>query len=249
VQRLNYDITRNLFDQSRKKGLKKIVYLASIFTLGGGGRKPVNEDTAYNLEGLGVVYVKAKRRAELYVREQIQKGLPVVRVYPCFCYGPGDVNISSSRLILSYLKRSLPGYIRGGQNIMDVRDAAQGLYLGMNKGSPGKKYIVGGENLSYTEIFTLLEKIAGYSRPKVTIPRRLGKVLGSLNQAVSSTPFIDKEAAEIMGHYWYYDDTRARRELGHSSRQAVKTLRDAVHWLCREGLAPWPPHMRDFSKE
>ncbi|MBD3413098.1 MAG: NAD-dependent epimerase/dehydratase family protein [Candidatus Aminicenantes bacterium] len=240
VRKLNYDITCNLFKQSEKRDLKKIVYLDSIFALGGGDRKPADEETAYNLDGLKVTYVKAKRRAELFVRERILRGLPVVRVYPCYCYGPGDVNISSSRLVLLYLKRSLTGYIRGGQNVMDVRDAARGLYLGMKRGKKGQKYIVGGENLSYGEIFSMLEEITGYPKPRFVMSKRTGKFFGFLNQAVSSSPFIDTEAAELMGHYWYYDDSKARQELGYSSRSTAETLRDAVEWLCTSGRAPWP---------
>lgn len=243
VERLNVDITTNLFEECGKTELNKIVYLASIFALGGGNREPADEDTPYNLEGLDVAYARAKRNAELYVGDKIREGLPVVRVYPCYCYGPGDLNNSNSRLLLTYLNRKLPGYIQGGQNVMDVRDTARGLYLGMTKGKIGEKYIIGGENLSYNEIFSLLEEITGYPKPKIRISRGIGKILGHLNQKVSSSPRIDKESAELMGYYWYYNDTKARKELGHSSRPVADTLRDAIQWICSRDMAPWPPRM------
>lgn len=241
VRRLNVDITINLFNGCEKRGLKRIVYLASIFALAGGSQMPADEETPYNLGGLDVAYARAKREAELYVREKIQKGLPVVRVYPCYCYGPGDTNHSNTRLLLNYLNGPLFGYIQGGQNIMDVRDAAEGLFLGMEKGKTGEKYIIGGENLSYRKIFSLLEEATGYHKLRIRISRGLGKFLGYLNQAVSSSPVIDKEAAEVMGRYWYYDDTRARKELGYSSRPAAVTLRDAVLWLYERNLTARRP--------
>ncbi len=244
LRKLNYDITYNLFEECRERGMSQIVYLASIFALGGGGKEPVDENIPYNLNDLDVTYVKVKRKAELYVEDRIEEGLPVVRVYPCYCYGPGDINNSSSRLILSYLNRSLPGYIRGGQNVMDVRDAARGLYLGMKKGKEGEKYLVGGNNMSYELIFNLLEELTGYPKPRLRMSRGMGKLLGYLNQALSSTPAIDKEAADLMGHYWYYDDSKARKELGYSSRPVEETFRDAIYWFCTRDMAPWPAKMK-----
>ncbi|MBN1273585.1 MAG: NAD-dependent epimerase/dehydratase family protein [Candidatus Aminicenantes bacterium] len=243
VQRLNVDITTNLFETCGKIELKKIVYLASIFALGGGNREPVDEDTSYNLDGLNITYARAKRSSELYIRDKIREGLPIVRIYPCYCYGPGDLNNSNTRLLLTYLDRKLPGYIHGGQNVMDVRDAARGLYLGMTKGKIGEKYIVGGMNLSYDDIFSLLEGITGYPKPRIRMSKRTGKFMGYLNQMVSLSPIIDKDAAELMGHFWYYDDTKARKELGYSSRPVADTLREAVQWFCSRGIAPWPPGM------
>lgn len=135
----------------------------------------------------------------------------------------------------------MPGYIKGGQNAVDVRDAAIGLYLGMERGKKGEKYIIGGKNLSYYELFALLSEITVSPSP---LSGRMGKFIGLINQAFSSDPKLDRQSAEIMCRYWYYDDSKSRRELGYKPRPLRKTLIDSINWLCIRGSAPWPTSMK-----
>ncbi|MCB0218718.1 MAG: SDR family oxidoreductase [Chrysiogenetes bacterium] len=245
VYELNFDITKNLFEACEKADVKKIVYLASIFALAGGEKTPATEESPYNLESLNVDYTKAKRQAELYAYDKAKAGMPLVFVYPCFCYGPGDVYNSSSRLVLAYIRKELPAYIPGGQNVMDVRDAAGGLILGMEKGKVGEHYIVGGKNLSYEEFFGELQQLTGMAPPKVKLPLFVGRWAGKLLEKTMKNTPLDEQAALMMGRYWYYDDARARRELGYSSRPLEETLRDSITWFCENKKARWP---KDFQR-
>ncbi|MBW2459699.1 MAG: NAD-dependent epimerase/dehydratase family protein, partial [Deltaproteobacteria bacterium] len=244
IHRLNVNITRNLFEAARRSPLDKIVYLASIFALGGGaGPTPVHEDVAYDLEGFGVEYFVAKRKAELYARRCAEEGLPLVFAYPCFCYGPGDVYRSSSKVIELHLKRLLVTAFPGGQNAMDVRDAAAGLLKAMDRGAIGERYLIGGQNITNTELGTLLASITGYPRPWIPVPGGLGRLAGRVAERLVSSPPLDEQTALMASHHWYYDDEKARRELGHTSRPLETTLRDAIDWMCRTGRAKRPPKM------
>jgi dihydroflavonol-4-reductase len=244
IHRLNVNITRNLFQAARHRGIDKLVYLASIFALGGGrGREPAREDVTYDLENFGVDYFVAKRQAELYARQCAEDGLPLVFAYPCFCYGPGDVYQSSSKLIEMHLKGLLVTAFPGGQNALDVRDAAAGLIKAMDRGQVGERYLIGGQNVSNTELGNLLSSITGRPRPRVPVSAGLARMVGRLAERLTSSPPIDEQAAAIACRYWYYDDTKARRELGHSSRPLETTLREAIDWLCTTGRAKRPPRM------
>ncbi len=244
IHRLNVNITRNLFEAARHCPIEKLVYLASIFALGGGQqRDPVREDVPYDLDDFGVDYFVAKRRAELYARQCATEGLPLVFAYPCFCYGPGDVYHSSSKLIDMHLKRLLLTVLPGGQNALDVRDAAAGLIKTMDLGRIGERYLIGGDNVTNTELGNLLSSITGYPKPRVPLPGGLARWVGRLAERLSSSPPLDEQAALIACRYWYYDDAKARRELGHTSRPLEATLRDAIDWLCRTGRAKRPPRM------
>ena len=232
VHRLNVDATVNLFDAIRRAAVERTVYLASIFALGGGaGGRPADETVAYDLEDLDVDYVRAKRRAELHALRCRDEGMPLVFVYPTFCYGPGDVNRSSSKLIDMHLSGLLMASFRGGQNVMDVRDAARGLVLGMDAGRVGEQYLVGGENLSYERIGAILSSITGRPRPRLAIPAGPARLAGRLAERFLKTPPVDEGSILLASRYWYYDDSKARRELGHSSRPAEQALRDAVEWI------------------
>ncbi len=245
VYRLNVDTTSNLFTAASSMNLDKIVYLASIFALGGGrDETPVDEGVAYDLSGFGVDYFVAKRRAELDAREQLARGLPLVFVYPCFCYGPGDVHHSSSRLIELHLARRLVATIDGGQNAMDVRDAAAGLIRGMERGRIGERYLIGGGNYTNSELGQALADITGYRAPMLRLPGGLAIAAGKLAERVWPSSPLDAQSAKMAARFWYYDDSKARRELGHTSRPLAETLRAAIEWFVVRGQFRRPPQLQ-----
>jgi dihydroflavonol-4-reductase len=244
IHRRNVNITRNLFWAAGRAEIDKIVYLASIFALGGGhGPTPVREDAVYDLDDLGVEYVVAKRQAELFARRCADDGLPLVFAYPCFCYGPGDVYRSSSSIIELHLRRWLVTALPGGQNAMDVRDAAAGLIKAMDRGAIGERYLLGGRNIANQELASLLSSITGYPPPRIPLPAGLFRLVGSVAERLPASLPLDEQTARLASRYWYYDDDKARRELGHTSRPLETTLRDAIDWLCRAGDAQRPPAM------
>jgi dihydroflavonol-4-reductase len=246
LHQLNYDTTVNLYDAAQRAGVERIVYLASIFALGApdaGAPTPVDETVRFNLGDTNVDYFRAKRRAELHTHRRIADGLPIVLAYPCFCLGPGDVYLSSSQLVKAFLDRKLPAYVAGGQNVMDVRDAAAGLRRAMDKGAIGEKYLLGGHNLSTRDVLARLSAITGLSAPRIRVPATAGRLMGRLVERAMKNPPFDERAMQILGGYWYYDDSKARRELGHTSRPIDETLAAAVDWCCDSGLCRRPPRM------
>ena len=237
MRQVNVTATANLLDAIAAGGeVERIVYLASIFALGGGGPEPVREDTSWTLGGLDVPYVQAKREAELMVREHARRGLPVVFAYPCFCYGPGDVYESSSDLLAGFLRASLPAYINGGHNAMDVRDAAAGLILAMEHGEVGRRYLLGGENITFEQLFGLLTYITGRAGPRVKLAPSLARLAGRAGDRLLREPRLTSQMALMSERHWYYDDTRARQELGHTSRPLEQTMRGAVDWHLQRGI-------------
>jgi dihydroflavonol-4-reductase len=231
VRDLNVTTTRNLFAACREAGTERIVYLASIFALAGGDGHPATEDSPWLLAGLPVDYVQAKREAEMYARREAANGLPLVFAYPCFCYGPGDVYVSSSELVVSFLRNRLPFAVDGGHNALDVRDAAAGLRAAMERGRIGERYILGGENVTFQHSIQSLARITGRRAPRVRMPGSVVRAAGRIAQRVMREPPLTEQSALMMLRHWYYDDTKARTELGHRSRPLEETLRDAVAWF------------------
>jgi len=228
--------TRNLLDAAGAARVDRILYLASIFALGGGAGQIVDEDAQWLLADLDVPYVQAKREAELMVRQRARDGMPIVFAYPCFCYGPGDVYESSSDLLTGFLRGSLPGYVNGGQNAMDVRDAAAGLILAMDHGRDGERYLLGGENLSARQLFGLLTYITGRAGPRMRLAPSVARAAAAAAERVLGDPPLTRQMAAMVSRDWYYDDGRARRELGYSSRPLEQTMRDAVDWHIARGI-------------
>jgi dihydroflavonol-4-reductase len=197
----------------------------------------VDEDSEWSLEHLDVSYVQAKRSAELAVREHAQRGAPVIFAYPGFCYGPGDVYDSSSELVVRFLSGSLPAYVEGGHDAVDVRDAAAGLILAMERGVIGERYLLGGENVTTEQFFGLLSYITGRRAPRIRLTPAVAVGIARLAGHISKEPIMTREMALMSGRYWFYDDRKARTSLGYTSRPLEATLRDAVSWFtARERL-------------
>lgn len=231
---LNYKTSHHLLKTVLKTKPEKIVYLASIFALGKGEDKELaDENISYNLDRLAelIPYFKAKRKAEVEAFEFVQKGLNIVFGFPCYCLGPGDVYLSSSRILLAGMK-GFHFYSDGGINIVDVRDVAEGLYLCMKKGKKGEKYILGGYNLTFKEFFVELNRITRRCYPYIKIPREFLILTGKIGERLfGKRSIVDEGSARIMCEYWFYSSEKAKRELGYKTRPLQETLRDAVEWF------------------
>ncbi len=234
VVRANVDTTRNLLRAIAEQQPERVVYLASIFALGGGTEQPANEEVDYNLERSQIPYLRAKRQAELLVVDAVRQGAPIVSVYPTYCLGPGDDDESSAGVLLEYLRRPMGMYVRGGVNVVHVSDAARGLVLAMQRGVVGRQYLVGGDNQTWRELHRRAARVAGVPIPRLPIPSRMLRTVGALSERLG-TPPIDRGSAEIATQYWYYDDRRARQELGYQSRPLEETLRESIQWYRQVG--------------
>jgi len=234
VFKLNYEASVNLLKALEKVKPLKVVYLASIYALGKGEKdKPADETVEYNLENFArkIPYMKAKRMADGFAFELAEKGMPIVFGFPCYCLGPGDIYLSSSRFILASMNGFLRFYVDGGINVVDVRDVAEGLFLCMKKGRAGEKYLLGGYNLTFKELFYELYRFTN-CRPYFKIPKGAVKFAGYLAELIfGKKSIIDYNSALIMCEYWFYNSDKAKRELGWQVRPLEETLRDSVQWF------------------
>ncbi len=232
----NVQATINVMDAARQVGIARILYLGSTTAIGASdGPHPIDENAPYNLGGTGVAYFEAKRAAELAVRERVEDGLPVISVYPGFCLGPGDIYLSSSKIIVSFAKGQLFFTTRGGIAFVDVRDAAEAAVLGMERGRIGERYFAGGHNLTYREFFQRLASVLGRRPPRLTLPNPVLRFLCVVGEPLTDGAVFSRLFYHIFARYHWYDSSKAQRELGWTMRPLEETLRDAVAWLRQVG--------------
>ena len=55
-------------------------------------------------------------------------------------------------------------------NLVDVRDVATGLFLAMERGQTGQRYILGGENITLKKLLAIIGVISGRSALRIPIP-------------------------------------------------------------------------------
>lgn len=232
----NVQATINIMDVARELEVSRIVYLGSV-TGQGASTEPViwQAGSPYNLGGTGVAYFDSKREGELAVQERIKAGLPVIGAYPAYCLGPGDVYLSSSKLVTTFVQGKIPFYTRAGMGFLDVRDAAEAIVLAMEKGRVGEGYYLSGHNITYGEFFQRLAAIIGRPAPRFAMPLGVLRVLSAIFEPLTDGDLMSRSLYMALARYYWYDNSKAEQELGWSFRPLEEMLQDSVAWLKEAG--------------
>lgn len=243
--RVNVEGTRALLLAAQEAGVERIVYTSSVAVLGivkGGIADEETPSTAADMIG---PYKLSKFQAEATVAELIAKrGVPAVIVNPSTPIGPGDVKPTpTGRLIVEAARGRMPGYVNTGLNIAHVDDVAIGHLLAARSGQVGRRYILGGDNMSLTEILGVVARLAGRRPPtmKIPYPVVLPIAAGAERFArwTGRPPFATVDGVKMSRKTMFFSSTRAMQELGYAPRPAREALADAVAWFKANGyLAP-----------
>ncbi|MCB0635560.1 MAG: NAD-dependent epimerase/dehydratase family protein [Lewinella sp.] len=238
---VNVQATIDLVTAAREAGVGKFVFVSTANTIGPGTRDaPGNEWNEFELYALGSGYINSKFLAERYVLEQAGRGFPAVVVNPTFMLGELDVKPSSGRLLIHALQSRRHWVPPGGKNFIPVRDAAQGVVGALEKGRPGERYLLAGENLSFREFFALVDRVADARTPQVPLPRwlillvgRAGDWWGRLSgQAVP----INAVTSRLMCLDNFYTGAKAREELAMPDTPLEEGIREAIAWFRAQGM-------------
>lgn len=241
LEDINVKGTVNVLSAALEAGVKKVVYTSSVAAIGVNPNGGIaNEDTPFTLEHMGIQYLNTKYRAEQEALRLYRQGLPVVIVNPSVVIGPGDVYLSSCGFIVWYCKKKFPGYMDGGINLVDVEDVAEGHIMAAQKGRLGERYILGNKNLSIKEVFEILEKVTGIPAPRIKIPYFVAlaaaffveRILGISLPNYSS---MDVDSVRASRFYWYFDSSKAVRELGFPQTPVEQSIEKTVKWLKDKG--------------
>jgi dihydroflavonol-4-reductase len=130
----------------------------------------------------------------------------------------------------------VPAYVDTGLNIAHVDDVAIGHLLALDKGQVGRRYILGGENLSLREILTTIANLCGRPPPRIRLPLQLVYPIAYVGQAWAwlthgREPQATVDGLKMAKKKMFFDSTRAIEELGYRSRTADEALADAVSWF------------------
>jgi dihydroflavonol-4-reductase len=130
----------------------------------------------------------------------------------------------------------IPAFVDTGLNLVHVEDVAHGHLLAFDAGTVGRRYILGGEDLSLRQILTAIAKLANRAPPMIEIPRAAILPIAIVGEAWAwltngSEPQITVDGLRMSLKKMYFDSSRARRELGYVSRPAGAAIAAAVEWF------------------
>ncbi len=235
---LHVQATRRLLEACAAKGVKRVVLASSSGTIAVSREDRVaTEADGYPISVVGdwPYYLSKIYQEKAALRIHRDTGLPLVVLNPSLLLGPGDARLSSTDVVFKFMERRIPAMPTGGLSFVDARDAAAAFAAALEKGRPGERYLLGGANMTFRELFSRLERLTGIPAPKVTLPSALNvagsKLLERLHAWRGTETPLDPRSAEMGERFWYCDSSKAERELGFAPRDPQETLFETVRWL------------------
>ena len=255
MYRSNVEGTRNVIRMARESGVRRVIYTSSVATMGfRRSGEIVNESSPVSLNDMIGHYKRSKFMAEQIALEAGAQGAGVVVVNPTTPVGEQDIKPTpTGRIIVDFLNRKFPAYVDTGLNVADVREVARGHLLAMEKAQPGKRYILGGENLTLKAILDRLSALTGLPSPTVKVPHAVAMGFAVFDQLVTGMilrrePRATVDAVRMGRKKMFASSARAEQELGYRVLTVDDALRRAVQWFQSHNYALGAPPFAHFAK-
>jgi NAD+-dependent farnesol dehydrogenase len=236
---INVAGTVNILQAALEQHVEKVVFTSTGGTYGVSNGKPINEDMIRVIDFFNE-YESSKFMAEEKVQQFVNKGLPVVTVNPVRVYGPGLLVESNplSIMIKSYLTGNwhvIPGNGEAIGSFSYIDDVVEGHLLAMEKGKPGEKYILGGENADFNTFFSKIKKISERDYFLVKIPLPIMMLFGWKEEVAAklfgATPVITRKWIRKYHHDMACSSKKAITELGYTITPLEEGLTRTIEWL------------------
>jgi dihydroflavonol-4-reductase len=228
-------------EEALRAGVERIVYTSSVATLELRDGAPADETHPLAESKAVGAYKKSKVIAERLVEDMIrQHRLPAVIVNPSTPIGPRDVKPTpTGRIIVEGACGRMPGFVDTGLNLAHVDDVAAGHLAALRRGGIGERYILGGENVRLGTMLADIADIVGRRRPTLRFPiaALYPIAVGAewFAHLTGKEPFATRDGLRMARHYMFFNDAKARRELGYTSRPYREAIADAIAWFKQAG--------------
>jgi dihydroflavonol-4-reductase len=243
----NVNGTRELLRLARELGVPKVVYTSSVATMGfKRDGTIVDEATPVSLDEMIGHYKRSKFLAEQEAIAAARAGQHVMILNPTTPIGPGDAKPTpTGRIVVDFLNKNFPAYVDTGLNLVDVGEVARMHVVALERGTPGERYILGGENLTLKQILDRLSAITGLPSPTMKVPHAVAMAFAFFDENFTGKlrgkePRATVEAVRMGRKMMFASSAKAVRELGFEVRSVYGALRGAVEWFWAHGYAPKP---------
>ncbi len=240
MYRSNVDGTRNMLEAARRAGVERCVYTSTVGCIGFPDDTPGDETTPVSLEEMTGPYKRSKFMAEQIALRFAADGFPVVIVNPTAPIGDHDFKPTpTGKMVVDFLKGAMPAFLDTGLNVVHVGDVAAGHLAAFERGRPGERYILGGENMTLQQILQTLAEVTGRNAPTMRIPYAVAyaaaMVSTGLARITGKEPLAPLDGVRMARKKMWARHDKAARELGYSARPAMDALRSAVEWFQANG--------------
>src|ERR1700737_2467254 len=165
-------------------------------------------------------YKRSKYLGKQEVIQAARAGQHVMILNPTTPIGPGDAKPTpTGRIIVDFLNKNFPAYVDTGLNLVDVAEGARMHLTALERGTPGDRYILGGENLTLKQILDRMSAITGLPSPTMKVPHAVAMAFAFFDENVTGRllgkePRATVEAVRMGRKMMFASSAKAERELG-----------------------------------
>jgi dihydroflavonol-4-reductase len=235
--------TANVLDAAARAGVRRVVVTSSSVVLGYSEDGTVLDEASSAQEEPDAPYVSSKIRQDVLALERArQLDVEVVLVCPTLVVGAFATTLGPSNgMICTYLRDPLRFTYPGGCNVVAASDVGHGHVLAAARGQSGSRYVLGGENLDWRDLHTLISELCCTYGPSVTashtacLAAAVAEELRS--QLTGRPPMTTRQQAAMVGRYYWYSHARVA-SLGYRPVPAREALAIALAWLLASPHVP-----------
>ena len=233
---VNVEGTKNVIALCREFDVRRLVYVSSVHAI------PEREDMgvmreirAFSPDAVTGGYAKTKAEATQTVLDAAAAGLDAVVVHPSGILGPyDDAGNHLVQVLRDYLRGKLPACVRGGYDLVDVRDVAAGCVRAALHGRSGECYILSNRHYEVSDMLKLAREAGGGHKLPV-LPMWMAEaavpLLGLVAKLRRQRPLYTRYSLYALKSNDRFDHDKATAELNYRPRDLRATIRDTVRYL------------------
>jgi dihydroflavonol-4-reductase len=223
----NIGTTTRVLDAADAASIRRIVYVSTVNVFGNTHGKIVSEDYQRDLgEGFLSWYDETKYGAHEVAMQRVAGGAPIVTAMPAQVIGPGDHSEIGEQLRLAH-DGKLPYVAAASMGIAPVHvdDLAAGIVAVLERGEPGRSYVLAGECIRHLDGLVLAAAQGGRKLPPIHLPDSLVRAMIPIGPLLGYPNAAETASASLGVTYWA-SAKRAEDELGWTRRGAADAIAD-----------------------
>ena len=236
---INARATECVLTRAVDEGLDPVVSVSSYSALFPPPTGVITPDTP-TTDGRST-YAKTKAYADRVARRLQNAGAPVVTTYPSSVVGPPfhtAVGVTE-RGWQPLVHRKIAPRIRGGMQMIDVRDVAEVHVRLMRPGRGPHRYLCGGVMVSFDEMIDALERGSGRRIRRITVPpslfRAMGRIADQVGRVHPLAEGLSLEAATLLTSAVPTDDSATLSDLAMQWRCPTAAIAESVQAALHRG--------------
>ena len=241
LQAVNVEGVKNIVAQCLNHPGTRLVHVSSVHALPEQpGRGVIRETEQFCTSWVKGAYAKTKAEAAQYVLDAVKyQELNATIVMPAGILGPGDYGANNLNCtVRSIVSGKLRTLVRGGYDLVDVRDVADACIAAVDMGKVGDCYILSGRHYEWREVAAILnEQDSSIKVHRFLSPAALRPVAPFMElhaKVWKKQPLFTGYSMYCMTSNDNFSSRKAQEALGFHTRPIQETLRDTARWELRK---------------